>query len=126
MRTDRPLLLWTVQPPATQRPAPGRPPTREFLAGYQLVDVESEDQAIELAARISALRISALRISALRISALRISAARGLGGIPVRQVMGTLLRAELPPTTRIPSRRTSGSGREPLGRLPHRLESPLT
>lgn len=51
------------------------PESKELLAGYQMVDVESETRAIEIAARVSA--------------------APGPGGIPiqqaieVRQVMGT-------------------------------------
>jgi hypothetical protein len=57
------------------------PEVKELLAGYQLVDVESTERAVEIAARVSA--------------------APGPGGRPmrqrieVRQVMGTLPGAEL-------------------------------
>src|SRR5258705_7063774 len=57
------------------------PEAKELLAGYQMVDVESEARAIEIAARVSA--------------------APGLGGVPmrqpieVRQVMGGLPGADL-------------------------------
>jgi len=57
------------------------PETKELLAGYQMVDVESQERAIEIAARVSS--------------------APGPGGVPiqqrieVRQVMGTLPGFEL-------------------------------
>jgi hypothetical protein len=57
------------------------PEAKELLAGYQLVDVESEARAVEIAAQVSA--------------------APGPDGVPmrqrieVRQVMGTLPGAEL-------------------------------
>jgi hypothetical protein len=57
------------------------PESKELLAGYQLIDVESEEQAIEIAARVSA--------------------APGPGGVPlrqeieVRQVMGPLPGVDL-------------------------------
>ncbi|MFL6075796.1 MAG: YciI family protein [Mycobacteriales bacterium] len=57
------------------------PEVKELLAGYQLVDVDSTERAVEIAARVSA--------------------APGPGGVPmrqrieVRQVMGTLPGAEL-------------------------------
>jgi hypothetical protein len=52
------------------------PEAKEVLAGYQLVDVESEERAVEIAAQVSS--------------------APGLGGVPlrqrieVRQVMGSI------------------------------------
>jgi hypothetical protein len=57
------------------------PEVKELLAGYQMMDVESEERAIEIAARVSA--------------------APGPGGVPlrqrieVRQVMGPLPGADL-------------------------------
>ena len=57
------------------------PETKELLAGYQMVDVESQERAIEIAARVSS--------------------APGPRGVPiqqqieVRQVMGTLPGFEL-------------------------------
>ena len=57
------------------------PEMTELLAGYQMIDVESEDRALEVAAKLSA--------------------APGRGGVPirqpieVRQVMGPLPGADL-------------------------------
>jgi hypothetical protein len=54
---------------------------KEFLAGYQIVDVDTDERAVEIAARVSA--------------------APGPGGLPVRQpielrqILGTLPGAEL-------------------------------
>jgi hypothetical protein len=57
------------------------PEAKELLAGYQMVDVDSRERAVEIAARVSS--------------------APGPGGVPmrqpieVRQVMGTLPGADL-------------------------------
>ena len=57
------------------------PEAKELLAGYQMVDVDSKERALEIAARVSS--------------------APGPGGVPmrqpieVRQVMGTLPGADL-------------------------------